>query len=211
VNYIDVSQRSDGWIEERMGSVGASEVFDATAKQKSGKYYAKRDELLYKKLVERIGIQNSGYVSSSMRHGIETEASARTAYEFAQNVTVKEVGIFRHNRLRAHASPDGVLANSNIGLEVKCPQSYTHLRTLMTGEIPENYLYQIMWQICCAGMDAVDYVSYDPRFPVKSQLFIKRVHRDNEMIAEMESEVEKFLSELDLLEAKFNAQYSEAA
>jgi hypothetical protein len=212
MNYVDVAQRSEQWAEERMGSVGASEIFDAVAKQKSGKYYAKREDMLYKKLCERLGISSRGYVSKEMQHGIDNESNARIAYEFLRNVNVMEVGLFRHNRIpNTHASPDGVIDNVNVGVEIKCPSSVTHLKTLMTGDIPENYLFQMQWQMACAGYDAVEFVSYDPRFTPKAQLFVKRIQRDNDLIAEIEKELEIFMSDLDKLEAQFNAKYAEAA
>jgi len=208
----DLQQRSAEWFAERLGSVGASEVFDAVAKQKNGKYYAKREELLYKKLVERLGIQNKGWVSKEMQHGIDNEDSARTAYEFVRNVSVKEVGLFRHNRIaNTHASPDGVVDKTNIGIEIKAPSSVTHLKTLMTGEVAEQYIYQMNWQMACAGYDAVDFVSYDPRFTPKAQIFIKRFERDNALIAEIENELEIFMQDLDNLQNDFNEKYLEAA
>ena len=212
MNYIDVEQRSEGWLAERLGSVGASEVFDACAKQKNGKYYQKREDLLYKKLVERLGIQNKSYVSKEMQHGIDNEDSARTAYEFVCNVSVQEVGLFKHNRIaNTHASPDGVVGKTNIGIEIKAPSSVTHLKTLMTGEVSEQYIYQMNWQMACAGYDAVDFVSYDPRFTPKAQIFIKRFERDNALIAEIENELEIFMADLDKLQSEFNKRYAEAA
>ena len=206
--YIDVTQRSEAWIEERLGSVGASEIYDAVAKQKSGKYYAKREDLLYKKLAEKITGPSTNYVSPAMRHGIETEGAARTAYELHTGFNVSEVGIFKHNRISGtHASPDGIIAGTSIGLELKCPNSSTHLRTLLTGEVQENYVYQCQWQMACAGLDAVDFASFDPRFPVSAQLYIQRITRDSALIEEIEREIEIFLAELAQLESKFNSQF----
>ncbi|MFM7854038.1 MAG: hypothetical protein ACKO96_19485, partial [Flammeovirgaceae bacterium] len=88
--YIDIEQRSDEWHEERRGSLGGSEIFDATAKLKSGKSYtSKREDLLYKKLAERLGIKTNNYVNGAMRDGIAREPLAITAVEFALNISVK--------------------------------------------------------------------------------------------------------------------------
>ena len=52
-------------------------------------------------------------------------------------------------------------------------------------------------QMACAGRQWCDYVVFDPRMPAKAQLFVKRVPRDNDFIKEMETEIVKFLSEVN--------------
>jgi hypothetical protein len=44
-----------------------------------------------------------------------------------------------------------------------------------------------------------DFVSYDPRLPVRKQLLIIRVNRDEKLIALMQEEVHKFLGEVENL------------
>jgi hypothetical protein len=55
----------------------------------------------------------------------------------------------------------------------------------------------MQWQMACAGRDWCDYVVFDPRMPQKAQLFIYRVNRADEWLAEAEKEVVKFLAEVD--------------
>ena len=69
--------------------------------------------------------------------------------------------------------------------------------TLMGGGLPEKYHTQIMWQMACTGRKWCDFVSFDPRMPEKLQLFIHRVERDDAKIQMLETEVRKFLAELD--------------
>ena len=52
--------------------------------------------------------------------------------------------------------------------------------------------------MACTGRDWCDFVSYDPRMPERSQLFIKRVMREDEYIAEMEEQVKQFLDEVEV-------------
>jgi hypothetical protein len=47
------------------------------------------------------------------------------------------------------------------------------------------------------GRSWCDFVSFDPRLPVKNQLFIKRCFRDDELIEVMQNEVQVFLTEID--------------
>ena len=40
-------------------------------------------------------------------------------------------------------------------------------------------------------------MSFDPRMPENAQMFIKRIERDNDKIDEIETEILKFLLEVD--------------
>jgi hypothetical protein len=49
------------------------------------------------------------------------------------------------------------------------------------------------------GRQWCDFVSYDPRLPKRNQLLIVRTERDEKLIAEMKTETEKFLAEVQNL------------
>jgi hypothetical protein len=95
------------------------------------------------------------------------------------------------------ASPDGLIVEHPGLVEIKCPNTSTHIDTLLGGKVPGKYLLQIYWQMACTGRQWCDFVSYDPRLPETMQLFIKRVDRDSNEIAKLEEMVEEFLAELD--------------
>ena len=95
----------------------------------------------------------------------------------------------------AGASPDGLVGEDGL-VEIKCPNTSTHIATLMADKAPSGYMAQMQWQMACTGRAWVDFVSFDPRMPEDMQLFIKRVPRDEKLIAEYEAEVVKFLAEV---------------
>ena len=110
------------------------------------------------------------------------------------------------------ASPDGLVGDEGL-IEIKCPKSTTHLETIASGEIPEEYLPQMMAEMACAERQWVDFVSFDPRMPKSLQLWVKRFNRDEKCIGLLEQEVEKFLQEVvfKLAElAEFAAKESDA-
>jgi predicted phage-related endonuclease len=82
-------------------------------------------------------------------------------------------------------------------VEFKCPNTATHLEYLLAGKVPEKYVTQMQWQMACTGAAWCDFVSYDPRLPEHLQMLIVRITRDDKRIAELETEVRKFLAELD--------------
>jgi putative phage-type endonuclease len=192
-----IIQRSAEWYAARCGSLGASQLADALAKTKSG-WGASRANLRAKLVVERLtGQQEDGFASSAMIWGQEKEEDARTAYSFVTGNDVTEVGLYKHPTIiGSHASPDGLVGDDGC-IEIKCPNSATHIEVLKTKQIAHKYILQMQWQMACADRQWCDFVSFDPRMPDHLSLYIQRVERDNDMLAILESEVAAFLVEVD--------------
>ena len=93
------------------------------------------------------------------------------------------------------ASPDGQIGDDGL-VEIKCPNTATHISTLLGETVPSKYVPQMQWQLACTGRAYCDFVSYDPRLPDAMSLFVKRVPRDDAYIAELEREVATFLREV---------------
>ena len=203
MKVVDFEQGSPEWLAARAGKVTASRIADVLAKIKSDEAAARRDyraQLVAEILTCRP--QEDGFQNAEMLWGIEQEPLARSAYELARGVLVDMVGFVLHPTIeRAGASPDGVInENGSIGLvEIKCPKPATHIQYLLADEIPVKYEPQMAWQMACTGAAWVDFVSFDPRLPVKSQLFVKRLLRDEKRIAEMEAEAKVFLQDVDAI------------
>ena len=190
-------QRSREWIAARAGSLGASSLWEAVSRTRSG-FSASRANLLARLAVERLtGIPCESYTSGPMQHGIDTEPEARNAYAFYRSTEVEEVGLVPHPSIQgSHASPDGLVGKDGL-VEIKCPNSATHLDFLLTGEIPEKYVIQMLWQMACTGRKWCDYVSFDPRFPEEMRMRVKRIEADPERIKQLEKDVVIFLEELE--------------
>jgi putative phage-type endonuclease len=193
----DIIQGSPEWKALRCGRVTASRVADIVAKTKTG-YSASRANYLAQLIAERLtGTPAETFTSAAMQHGTETEPEARSAYEFYQGVAVEQVAFVPHPSIdQAGASPDGLVDDDGL-VEIKCPNTATHLETLLGQAVPGKYETQIQFQMACTGRQWCDFVSYDPRMPENMRLFIKRVPRDQNRIAELEGEIVRFLKELD--------------
>lgn len=204
-------QRTDEWRQMRCGWLGASQLHEALAKTKTG-WGASRANLLARLAVERLtGKPQETYVNAAMQHGIDTEAEARAAYQFEVGALVKPCSFFRHPTIfGTGASPDGLVGDDGL-LETKCPTPATHINTLTGASIPQMYRYQMAWQIACTGRAWVDFVSYSPAFPENMRLHVQRVHRDDKQIAELETQVREFLSELDAKIAALTSRYGTPA
>jgi len=192
-----VEQRSDEWFEARCGSLGASKIGVAIARLKrSGDRTAAAVDYLYELAAERI-THVPAKRSNPLWWGKEHEDEARASYAFLTNLSVIKIGLIPHPTIaNAHASPDSLVGDEG-GLELKCPTSATHLRTLLDDAVPEDHLPQVHWAMACSGRAWWDFVSYDPRFPSDMQLFVKRVLRDEAAIATLEAEARLFISEVN--------------
>ena len=190
-------QRTDEWFQQRLGKVTASNLHKVLAKTKTG-YGADRGHYMTQLVLERItGNRADGYTSAAIQWGIEQEQFARAAYEAYRGVLVEEVGFIPHPTIAmAGASPDGLVEGGMV--EIKCPESKTFLEVILSNNpVESKYFAQMQWQMRCADRPWCDYVVFDPRFPPKAQLFIVRVNRDDRWIEEAETEVKKFLAEVD--------------
>jgi putative phage-type endonuclease len=197
MNTIDLLQRSPEWHLARVGSLGASQIADATARTKTG-WGASRANIMAQLIVERLtGEPTQGYLNAAMQHGLDTEPEALSAYEFRFDVEVVPVGLVQHPRISGtHASPDGLVGKPGL-VEVKCPQPATHIETLLPGwKLPEKYQKQVDWQMACTGREWADFVSYHPKMPPEMRLFVVRVERDDKRIEALEEQVAEFLAEL---------------
>lgn len=190
-------QRTDEWFAQRLGKVTASRVADVMAKTKTG-YSASRENYMAQLVVERLTqTKAESFTNAAMQWGTDQEPFARAAYEAAQGVMVEEVGFMSHPDIEmAGASPDGLVGDDGM-VEIKCPNTAGMIEALLTQKVPAKYFAQMQMQMACAGRQWCDYVVFDPRMPVKAQLFVKRVPRDDVFIKEMETEIVKFLSEVD--------------
>ena len=192
-----IEQRSDAWFQSRLGKVTASRIADLMTKTRSG-YGASRANYMAQIICERLTqARTDTFTSAAMQWGIDKEPEAKAAYAFAYDVDVEEAPFVDHPFIAmSGASPDGYVGEEGL-TEIKCSNTSTHIDTLISQTIPNKYLLQMQWQMACTGRQWCDFVSYDPRMPPHLQMWVKRVKRDDKLIAEVEAEVVAFLTEVD--------------
>ena len=189
----DIEQGSAEWFAIRCGKVTASRVADIIATTKSG-YSASRANYEAQLICEILtGKPAESFTNSAMQWGTDTEPLARAQYELKSGNMVDQIGFVSHPMIdQSGASPDGFIGTDGL-IEIKCPNTSTHLDTLLNQTVPSKYITQIQWQLACTQRKWCDFVSYDTRLPENLALFIKRVDADVTMIESLESEVKKFL------------------
>ncbi len=200
-----MEQRTEEWYQARLGKVTASRVADVLSKIKPGES-ASRKNYKMELVVQRLtGQPGESFTNAAMEWGTATEPQARMAYEAHTGSFVEEKGFVDHPTIEGFGcSPDGVVGEGLI--EIKCGNTTTHIDWLLSEKAPSKYIPQMMCQMSVTGAKWCDFVSFDPRVPDDLQLFIVRVERDDEYIAEMEKEVKEFLQEVDDLHKQLVAK-----
>lgn len=192
----NIEQGSLEWLKLRAGKVTASRVADVIAKTKTG-VSASRAKYAGELVAERLtGKPAERYSNAAMAWGTEMEPEARSAYEYNRAAKVDQVAFVLHPTIGdSGASPDGLVGEDGL-VEIKCPETHTHIETLLGQAVPAKYITQMQWQMACTGRAWCDFVSYDPRLPEPMRFFCKRVMRDDTLIGELEREVVAFLNEV---------------
>jgi predicted phage-related endonuclease len=157
------------------------------------------------------GTWEEGFVSGPMKWGTETEPLGRAEYEIRTGQMVEQVGFINHPKIKMFGgSPDGLVGKDG-GIEIKCPNTATHIEALLTGVVDRKYIIQVQSLMAVTGRAWWDFVSFDPRLPAELSYWQTRIMRDDAFIAEIEDEVRGFLAELDDLEKKLRGMMGAVA
>jgi putative phage-type endonuclease len=207
----EIEQGSDNWFAARLGKATASRIADIVARTKTGAS-ASRANYAAQLVCERLtNGREAGFSSAAMQWGTDHEPDARAAYSFRMDIDVEEVGFVDHPTISfSGASPDGLVGEEGL-LEIKCPNTATHIDTLLNGTIPGKYVDQMQWQMACTGRQWCDFASYDPRMPEAMRLYVQRIQRDGDRIKHLETEVIDFLDGVEATVARLCSIYAAPA
>jgi hypothetical protein len=198
MRVIDCEQGTPEWHAARAGFATASNFDAILAKARKGyDESTMRRNYRARLVVERLSgsVIEGGFSNAATRLGQEREPLARAAYEVHTRQFVDTVGFLFDDMHQAGASPDGLIGDDG-GLEVKCPELSTHLEYLRRPDAPPEYRPQIQGNLWISGRKWWDFVSYNPDFPPHLQLVIRRVHRNEDYITQLQLAVALFMSEV---------------
>ena len=201
--HFDIEQGTDAWHTLRRGVITASAISKLlTATYKPANNDTSR-ALLYQLLAERIlGESDSdGFYGADMQRGHLLEPYARNLYA-EHRAPVTECGFVSLTTSRGILgySPDGLVGDEGL-IEIKCPRPKTHLKSLLTGEIPAEYVPQVQTGLAVTGRAWCDYISYAPGLP----LFVQRCQPAPAVIAAIFAAHEAAEQQLTALMQDFEA------
>lgn len=191
---LDCEQGTEEWLAARCGiptATGISNIVTPTGK-KSGSYLPYLAELI----AESIEGLKENYKSEDMARGNELEPFARAAYEFETgNAVVQVGGVYLNADKDLMISPDGLIPNLRKGLEIKCPQMKTHIKYLLQGGVPQEYLIQVQSALWVTGYETWDFVSYCPEY-YKQPFYLFTAQRDPILMKAFDKLIPEFIKTL---------------
>lgn len=177
-----VEQRTEGWHRLHLNRITASNfkiVMDGSPKA-------------WARLMDAMRGEGRRYTARSLAWGESHEDQAVAFYELETGNEVERIGFATHSEYEfAGSSPDG-LVGVNGGIEVKCPyNSDNHVATIELG-MPEKHVAQVQGNIWVMEREWWDFVSFDPRCPPESRMYVQRVYRDDAYIKRLEEKLSRF-------------------
>ena len=190
-----MKQRTEEWFEARLGCVTASMayLFNNPIPNKTKQNY--KFQLIQERLTNTRLPEKT---TKDQFIGREREGDARNFYA-NQYVYVDECGFIPHPTIKySGASPDGLIGHEGL-IEIKCPNEKNHDQYLKLEKVPAKYFYQIQFQLACTQRNWCDFVSFNPNFDPNNKIKVIRVYQDQDLIQKLESNIQQFLNEVDLI------------
>lgn len=199
MKFIEAAQGTPAWLQARSGLITASRFSDAisicqkaSAGRKAGDPTAVAERYAADIAIERISGQPHGEPPKAwvLERGHEMEVRARMLYEARTGAYVTEAGICVEGGFGY--STDGLVDDDGL-IEIKAPiDSAKILNIWRTGQIAE-YESQIFGGLWITGRKWLDFIMYVPDLAsVGKDLYVQRVHRDDDIIDLMVTELHRF-------------------
>lgn len=191
---LDCEQGSEEWLAARLGiptATGFENIVTATGK-KSASYIKYMAELIEESILGGGDTFKSGF----MERGNQLEPQARAAYEFLTGNDVIQVGgVYLNEDREVMVSPDGLIPSLKKGLEIKCTKMSTHIRYLLEGGVPAEYVIQVQANLWVTGYETWDFVSYCPEYQ-KQTLYLFTAARDEKLMKAFDEHIPQFVKTL---------------
>lgn len=168
---VQVEQGTQEWLKMRLGKVTGTRLKNVYKTD----YLNLIDELIAEVISEEVEVS---FVNSSMQRGKDLEPIVREIYQQVKEIEIEEIGFCLSDEIDILAySPDGFTKDRKGGIEIKCPNTKTHVKYIRQNKLPSEYESQVL----CAflvnkSLEWMDFISFDDRFKVKP-MFIIRVER----------------------------------
>lgn len=192
------NDKKTDWLKQRAGKFTASEFYRIMtyADKKPNELPAGAIKYVREKVAESLtefDDDSNGFLNAAMQWGIDHEHEAVDLFEKKTGLKViqsKDAQVFLSYDEHSGGTPDGLIDSKPEGLEIKCPNSDTHINFLSVKngddlkEINPKYYWQCIGLMLITGFEKWYFVSYDPRFKnEKHRLHIAEIeHNEHDLI-----------------------------
>jgi putative phage-type endonuclease len=196
-----IEQRSQEWLDERVGFITGSRLNDVLAKKET----AARKNYLLKLAIERINKKPTEpmFINDAMQRGIDKEDEAVICFEVNQGVFAEKCSFINSKDIVWFgASPDRLIGNDAI-LECKVPNTLTHMNYIIDNKLPTKYKAQVYGQMLVTERDRGYFMSWDDRTVEGMELFVVEFKKENEYMDNLVKEITLFNKEVEELVEQF--------
>jgi len=191
--FPDLEQGSIQWLREHLGRAtasGFSEIMTSDFEFRKGEM---PKTYLAKKLAEKLtGKPLPGFHSRATDEGIAMEFEARKYFELEYDISTSYMGFVLADDGRTGCSPDALIGEDS-GLELKVPNSETHIKYLLNGALPIDYAPQVHGSMWVTGRASWNFMSYNRDLPP----FRIVVKRDEEIMKKISACLTRFYADFD--------------
>jgi len=198
--YKEIAQGSEEWHRVKWGKIGGT---------RAAGLFVKTDNLLLEllsELTEDFELEEDGFITSAMQRGQDLEPLALSESIKYIGINFESVGwLEREDNSLLGISPDGISECLKYSIEIKCPESKKHIKTILANDIPADNINQcIHYFTVNDSLEAHYFVSFRPGAIKK--IFVKKLTRESFInIGTTAKPIIKSISELVII-AKAEAQ-----
>jgi len=174
MQWINIDQNTDEWMQLRAGRIGGSSMGKIMANY--GRAFGPpANDLAVQIALEQIKKKSleSGFTNSHTERGHIEEPIARALYEDEFFCDVTNGGYFMDGD-DIGVSPDGLVYDDGV-IEIKCVIYSVQFATVKRGAHDPKYKWQLAHELKVSGREWIDYVSYCAEFPDGKRLFVQRL------------------------------------
>jgi hypothetical protein len=159
IEYREFDQQSAAWLEAKLGKIGGTRLKQV--------FSANNLDLVDELIAEQgSGLHPENFVTPAMQRGIDLEPTVRKMFVRLHNVEIEEIGLCQSDEFPyLVCSPDGFSKCRTIGIEIKCPSTKNHVKTIRQRTVSAEYRYQVLnYFLVNERCDVMYYISFDDRY-----------------------------------------------
>lgn len=194
----DFKQHSPEWNTVRLGKVTASEADSLVSPEGKIRTGEGPKAYLCRKVCEKIlGYAQETGGTFQMDQGTIAETVALPWYAFTFDRDIRRVGFCESFDGRFGCSPDALVGEDG-GVEIKHPAPPLHLRYLIEGVVPKDYVIQVQFCLWVTGRRWWDFVSFSRQF----NPLVVRVEKDPKLQDAISEALAQFADKFDAVYTK---------
>lgn len=202
-NSMAVEQQSIEWEIMRLGVITCSRAKDILAGATSRGYRGYVYELCTE-ISTKAPSRSAVFSAKPTEHGNEFEPLARERFQSITEKKVDQVGfLYKDQGMRVGISPDGIIYDEGVGLELKCPWGpEAHWEFIDTGLIPakdsDSWKKQVQMSMWVSGCEQWYFGTFEPEM-TKKGLMYGLFDRDEKMMKQFDERIPQLIHDVDTL------------